>query len=86
MQLGVYMKLSNAEFLMRVVASKAGVKPLVPYTNNRAKQAYDATINREKQLRALGYKVISIWEADWKKSPAHVVKTVKTKVERLIRV
>ena len=39
-------------------------------TNKRSKitygKLYDTTIKREEELKAAGYKVVSIWEYDWK--------------------
>lgn len=38
-----------------------------PFSTKTAKQLFDKTMKREEKLRALGYKVVSIWESDWKK-------------------
>jgi hypothetical protein len=38
-----------------------------PFSNKTAKQLYKETIEREKYLKKLGYKVVSIWENEYRK-------------------
>lgn len=37
------------------------------YCGKTMKELYDKTIERENKLKSLGYKLITIWENDWKK-------------------
>lgn len=37
-----------------------------PYSDKTAAQLYRATMSRERQLRALGYNVVTVWESDFK--------------------
>ena len=42
-------------------------KPLHPHTRQTADQFYEATINRQKYHKILGYKYISIWVCKFRK-------------------
>lgn len=39
-----------------------------PISNGTAKELYDATIKREKHIKDLGYKIVTMWESDFYKS------------------
>lgn len=36
-----------------------------PFSNRTAAQLYEKTLEREKRIRALGYKLVVMWESDW---------------------
>lgn len=43
-------------------------KPNPYYPNLTARQLYEKTMKREAEIKALGYKVVSIWETTWRAS------------------
>lgn len=54
-----------------------------PFNNKTAARLYKETIERERALRKLGYKVIGVWEKDFNKNPEKTIQKVVSKLEAI---